>query len=286
LTLELAHQTIGDRPVNTISTGDVMKVLEPIWSATPESASRLRGRIEAVLDYAAARGWRDGDNPARWRGHLAKLLPSKRKLAKVQHLSALPWQEIGAFMSALRHETNTAARALEFAILTAARSGEATGARWREIDMRGAVWTVPAERMKAGNEHRTPLSAAALDVLRQVARAESAPDAPVFEGGRAGRHLTGMSMVMLLRRMQRGDLTVHGFRSTFRDWAAESTDYPREVAEAALAHTNADKVEAAYRRSDLFEKRRKLMEEWAAYCCSDASSAEAAPVSREVAAPS
>ena len=263
-----AFPVVGDLPVADVETAHVLSVLEPVWQAKPETASRLRQRMEAVLDYAKVRGWRTGDNPARWRGHLDHLLPSRGKLAPVEHHAALPWTEIGDFLSKLREQSGIAARALEFVILTAARSGEALGITWNEIDMRAGVWTVPPARMKAAREHRVPLSDAALAVLRSMAelRMSDDPAAYVFPGARKGKPLSIMAMAMVLRRMKRGDLTVHGFRSTFRDWAAEATGYAREVAEAALAHTLANKVEAAYRRGDLFEKRRRLMNEWATFC--------------------
>lgn len=266
---------IGDLPVAEVGTGHIVAALESIWTTKPETATRVRGRIEAVLDYAKALGWRTGENPARWRGHLANLLPARKKIAAVEHHAALPWQQIGAFMVELRERDGSAALALEFAVLTAARTGEALGARWGEIDMAEAVWTVPAERMKMKKEHRVPLSGAALDVLRQAAelRTSAAPTAPVFPGQRPGQPLSNMALMMLMRRMGRGDLTVHGFRSAFRDWAAERTSYPNEVAEAALAHVVADKVEAAYRRGDLFEKRRRLMADWAAFCARQAPEA-------------
>jgi integrase len=246
-----------------------MQVLEPIWRQKTETASRLRGRIESVLDYATARGWRAGENPARWRGHLDNLLPARGKIAKVEHHAALPWKEVSAFMTELAHQGGVAALALRFTILTAARTGEAIGATWKELDLTGAVWTVPAGRMKASREHRVPLSDAALAVLREAAqlRFDGSVDAPVFPGAKARKPLSNMAMLALLRRMGRGrDLTAHGFRSTFRDWCAEATSYPREVAEAALAHTLGDKVEAAYRRGDLMEKRRRLMAHWAEFC--------------------
>ena len=263
-----AFPAFGDQPVAAVDTGDVMKALGPIWRAKPETAGRLRGRIEAVLDYATAREWRRGENPARWRGHLSKLLPARGKIARVQHHAALPWKEAGAFMAALRAEQGVAARALEFVVLTAARTGEALGARWAELDMDGRVWTVPAGRMKAQKEHRVPLSDPAMALLMRMAefRPADANDDYVFPGQRKGKPLSDMALTMLLRRMGRADLTVHGFRSTFRDWCAEATSHPREVAEAALAHTVKDKVEAAYRRSDLFEKRARLMDEWADWC--------------------
>lgn len=259
---------LGKLPVAQVDVGAVMRVVEPLWREKTETASRLRGRIESVLDYATTRGWRSGENPARWRGHLDNLLPARSKVAKVEHHAALPWREIGSFMAALAEEDGVSALALRFAILTAARTGEVIGARWSEIDLGDAVWTVPAGRMKASREHRVPLSDGAVDVLRQVAklRTDTRMDGFVFPGGNSGRPLSSMALLMLLRRMERSDLTAHGFRSTFRDWCAEATNYPREVAEAALAHTLGDKVEAAYRRGDLLEKRAKLMREWAQYC--------------------
>jgi len=268
-----ADPVLGKLPVALVGVGEVMRVLEPLWRAKTETASRLRGRIESVLDYAAARGWRTGENPARWRGHLDNLLPARSKVAKVEHHSALPWREVGAFTTVLAQEEGMSALALRFAILTAARTGEVIGARWSEIDMHAATWTVPAERMKAGREHRVPLSDGALDVLREVAKLATGPDprAFVFPGGKVGKPLSSMALLMLLRRMERGDLTAHGFRSTFRDWCAEATNYPREVAEAALAHTLRDKTEAAYQGGDLMEKRRRLMAEWATFCARPAA---------------
>jgi integrase len=266
-TLDLACVSIGSKRVAAITTDDVMLVLEPMWMQRTETAARLRGRIEAVLDYARVRGWRSGDNPARWRGHLAKLLAAPSKLAKTSHFPALPWEEIGAFMTELRDQDGIAARALEFTILTAARTGEVIGATWAEIDMQAAVWTVPPGRMKAGKEHRVPLSDAALPVLRAMAPLRNdGAGGWVFPGGKANEHLSDMGMIMLLRRMGRADLSVHGFRSTFRDWSAEATNHPREIAEKALAHTLRDETERAYQRGDLLEKRRRLMADWAEYC--------------------
>ena len=260
--------TLGHKPVAAIGTGDVMTVLEPIWKVFPETASRIRGRMEAVLDYAKSREWRSGENPARWRGHIANMLPRRDKARSVQHHPALPWKEIGPFMAELRREPGVAALALEFTILTAARTGEAIGATWAEIDIDKGVWTVPGTRMKAGREHRVPLAPAAVAALRRAkeVRTDKAQTTFVFPGSRPGKPLSNMAMSMLLRRMKRADLTVHGFRSTFRDWTAEATGVAREVAEAALAHTIGNAVEAAYRRGDLFEKRRRLMEDWAAFC--------------------
>ena len=262
-----AYPTIGDRPVDGISTEDVLECLQPIWTKKPETASRVRGRIEAIIDYAMARGWRSAPNPARWRGHLANLLPRRSKVSRVTHHAALPWQHMADFMAALRKQGGTAARALEFCILTATRTGETIGARWSEIDVDAAVWTVPGERMKAAKEHRVPLSDAALAVLAAMSPLRPREgDGFVFPGAAESRPLSSMAMLMLLRRMKRADLTVHGFRSAFRDWAEEATSTPHAVAEAALAHTIGDKVEAAYRRGDLFAKRAKLMADWAAFC--------------------
>jgi integrase len=246
--------------VQAIDLALVMKALEPIWTIKSETASRLRGRIEAVLDWAKVRGYRSGENPARWRGHLDKLLPARAKIQKVEHHPALPYREIGTFMEKLRGQDGIAARALEVLILTAARTGEIIGGQWDEIDLQEEVWVIPEARMKAGREHRVPLSGAALAVLEQMDAIREGDF--VFPGGKKGKPLSNMAMLALLKRMGRDDLTVHGFRSTFRDWAAERTDFPREVVEMALAHTIENKVEAAYRRGDLFQKRRKLMEAW------------------------
>lgn len=271
-----AAPILAKLPVTQVDVGHVMRVIEPLWRDKTETASRLRGRIEAVLDYATARGWRTGENPARWRGHLDNLLPARSKVAKVEHHSALPWREIGEFMASLAEEQGVSALALRFAILTAARTGEVIGARWTEIDMQSAVWTIPAHRMKAAREHRVPLSDGALVVLRDAAMLMTRHEqqAFVFPGGRTGKPLSSMALLMLLRRLQRADLTAHGFRSTFRDWCAEATNYPREAAEAALAHTLRDKTEAAYQRGDLMEKRRRLMQEWSTFCSKPATTGE------------
>jgi integrase len=263
-----AHPHFGDISVGAVGTEHVLTALEPIWRTKPETASRVRGRIESVIDYATARDWRTGENPARWRGHLANLLSARSKIAPVEHHAALAWQEIGAFLPTLRLQAGVAAKALEFAILTAGRSGEVLGARWGEIGLVANVWTVPPSRMKAGREHRVPLSAPTKAVLAEMKklRKTDSPEAFVFPGSQDGRPLSIMAMTMVLRRMNRKDVTVHGFRSAFRDWAAERTNYAQHVVEMALAHTVSDKVEAAYRRGDLFEKRRRLMTEWAKYC--------------------
>lgn len=258
------YPIVGDMPVAQVETSQILEILEPIWLNKPETASRVRGRIETVLDSAKARGYREGENPARWRGHLAQILPARKKLSRGHH-KALPFSEIPSFLEQLRSRQAVGALALEFTILTAARTSEVLYATWSEIDIENAVWTIPAERMKAGNEHRVPLSARALEILEQV---QLLGGTSVFPGGDR-RFLSGMAMAMLLRRMGT-DVTVHGFRSTFRDWAAECTVYHYDVAEMALAHSIGNKVERAYRRSDLFEKRRCLMNDWADYCVSAA----------------
>lgn len=259
-----AYPVFGALPVASIDTPLVMKCLEPIWATKAETASRLRGRIENVLDWATVRGFRQGENPARWKGHLDKLLPARSKVAKVVHHAALPYSELGAFMTELRAQDGTAARGLEFLILTATRTNETQSATWDEFDRAAGIWTIPAERMKATKEHRVPLSARALEILAAMHEAKQGDY--VFPGARENRPLSNMAFLMILRRIGRQNLTAHGFRSTFRDWAAEMTAYPHEVAEMALAHAVGDKVEAAYRRGDLFEKRRRIMEDWAAYC--------------------
>ncbi len=256
-----ATQAINDLPVSAIDTGLVLKILEPIWTKTPESASRIRGRIEAVLDWAKVRGYRDGENPARWRDHLKQALPARSRLSRGHH-DAVPYAEMPPFMGELRVKGCLSARALEFTILTAARTGEVIGARWPEIDLDGKLWTIPAERMKAGREHRIPLSDRANDILMTLPREGDF----VFLGARAGKPLSNMAMLELVRGMRGTGATVHGFRSTFRDWAAEQTSYPNELCEVALAHAVSDKTEAAYRRGDMMEKRRRLMADWATYC--------------------
>ncbi len=256
-----ANPIIGNLPVQDVDTALVLKVLEPIWNEKNETATRLRSRIEQILDYAAVRGYRTGDNPARWRGHLAKLLPAIQKRLRVKHHPALPYGEIAPFMEALRKQEGTAARALEFTILSACRTSEVLNARPEEFDLKAGIWIVPKERMKAGREHRVPLSPRAIEIVKSQPAGEY-----LFQGLKEGTPLSNTSMLMLLRRMNRKGLTVHGFRSSFRDWCAEQTNYPREVAEMALAHVIVNQAEAAYRRGDLFEKRRRLMVEWAKYC--------------------
>jgi integrase len=274
------YPVFGDPPVQAVDTGLVMKAIEPIWNEKPETASRVRGRIESVLDWAAARGYRRGENPARWRGHLDQLLPapSKAKRAKrratgrSEHHPAMPYDEIAAFMKELAGRHGNAARALEFTILTAKRTEEVIGARHREFNLTEAVWTIPAGRMKGEREHRVSLSAAAVAVLAQMeVDRQRRPDVFVFPGAKSGHGLSNMAMLKLLQKgMNRPDYTVHGFRSTFRDWGAECTSFPNEVLEMALAHVVDDKVEAAYRRGDLFAKRRQLADAWARYCAESA----------------
>lgn len=258
---------IGQVQVSKIETADVISTLTPIWSDKPETANRVRQRIEAVIDYASALGVRKGDNPARWRGHLDHLLPKPKKVRAVKHHAALPHADIADFMAELSTRTGIAAQALGFTILTAARSGETRGMTWGEVDLETAMWTIPAQRMKAAKEHRVPLSKAAIALLGPRRN----PNALVFESeAKPGKPISDMSMTAVLRRMKRDNITVHGFRSTFRDWAGETTGFPREVIEAALAHGIKDKAEAAYARSDLFDKRRLLMEAWETVSTSNA----------------
>jgi integrase len=275
----------GDVPVQAVDVSHVMRVLDPIWAEKTETASRVRGRVESVLDWATARGHRKGENPARWKGHLENLLPKRTKVAKVEHHAALPYDQIAGFMEALEAQGGIAAQCLAFVVLTAARTSEAIGARWSEIDMTEKVWTVPASRIKGGKEHRVPLSPRAVSILEAMnkLRPDPAKDGFVFPGLKAGKPLSNMAMLALLKRMGRADLTAHGFRSSFRDWAAEQTNFSREVAEMALAHTVSDKVEAAYRRGDLFQKRRLLMDAWANYCSTPRKAGEVVAINRRVA---
>jgi integrase len=274
-----AYHVIDALPVQAIDTGLVLRVLEPIWTAKPETAGRVRGRIERVLDGAKARGYRVGENPARWKGHLDQLLPARSKVRKVRHHPALPYAELPDFMVALRGQEGVSARALEFTILTAARTGETIGAKWSELDLADKIWTIPAERMKAGKEHRVPLCARALAILEELKKVGGKF---VFPGAKAGKPLSNMAMLELVRGMnerreamgkpkwmdprQGKEIVPHGFRSTFKDWASDRTSFPRDMVEIALAHTLDDKTEAAYRRSDMFEKRRRLMGAWAELC--------------------
>jgi integrase len=261
--IEVQAAPIRSRPVREIDTHDVLRVLKPIWTETPETANRLRGRIERVLDAAKAKGFREGANPARWKGHLSELLAKRNKLSRGHH-AALPYGEAPAFVQKLRDRESVSARALEFSILTAGRTGETIGARFSEFDLDKALWVIPGNRMKAGVEHRVPLTERAVEIVRDLVTTESTPDSYVFPGAKRGQPLSSMAMLECLRGVREG-VTVHGFRSTFRDWAGDCTAFPRDLAEQALAHTIKDKAEAAYRRSDALEKRRKLMVAWEKY---------------------
>ena len=257
-----AFPVCGNMVSPDIDTATVLRILEPIWLDKTETASRLRGRIEAVLDYAAAKGLREGPNPARWKGNLALTLPAKRKVSPVEHFPAIPVQDMPKFFKSLQEREGTAARALEFLTLTATRSGEVRGAQWAEIDLAKKIWTVPAQRMKAKREHRVPLSAQAIKLLKSLPSKEAG--GVLFPGRKLMATLSDMSLTVVMRRMQ-VPAVPHGLRSSFRDWVGEETSYPSEVAEMALAHTVGNAVEAAYRRGDLFEKRRLMMQEWAKF---------------------
>jgi integrase len=259
-----AYPVFGDLPVSSVDDALILKVLMPIWESKTSTAARLRGRIEQVLDWATFGKFRHGENPARWKGHLDNSLAKPSKVSKVKHFAALPYAEIGPFMAELRKREGLGARGLEFAILTAARSGEVRGATWDEIDLTNRLWIIPAARIKGQKEHRVPLADAAVELLQALPRV--AGEALVFPSSKAGRPLSDMTLTAVLKRMDRGDLTAHGFRSTFRDWAAESTNYPSDMAEMALAHAIGDKVEAAYRRGDMLKKRFRMMNEWAKFC--------------------
>ena len=261
--LEVKAKTIRDRPVADIETADILKVLQPIWQETPETASRVRNRLENVLDYAKARHWRDGENPARWKGHLAAILPARQKHTK-KHLPAMPYQQVPAFIERLQALPGLSSCAMELLILTASRTSEVLNAQWSEFDLGGALWTVPAERMKARTEHRVPLVPRVIEILQPLY--DDRYTDFVFPGRKHGKPLSNMALEMLLRRMKVEGVTVHGFRSSFRDWCGDETAFPREIAEAALAHVVGSQVELSYRRSDALEKRRRLMEAWADYC--------------------
>jgi integrase len=258
-----AYPAIGDLPVQAIDTGHVLTVLEPIWRTIPETAGRVRGRIESVLDWARVRGMRTGENPARWRGHLSHLLPARSKVRKVKHFAALPYKDVPAFMERLRTQEGVGALALEWTILTVARTGMTIGATWPEIDLEAGLWTIPGNRMKGEKEHRVPLCARAVEIARRLHELRTSDY--VFPGGKRGRPLSNMAMSAVLDRMG-VPVTVHGYRSTFRDWTAERTSFPNHIAEMALAHAIGDDVEAAYRRGDMLEHREKLMSAWADYC--------------------
>jgi integrase len=257
-----ANPIIGKLPVAAVDTALVLKILRPIWDKKPETASRLRGRIERVLAWATVSTYRSGENPARWHGHLKEMLPSKSKVRKPVHHKALPYADTPAFMSKLRYEESVSAKALEFTILNATRTNETIGAKWSEIDLAAKVWTIPAARMKMDRPHRVPLSDRAVAILADLPRDGDY----VFPGAREGKPLSNMAMLELVRGMLGHGYTVHGFRSSFRDWCKEQTNYPREIAELALAHVVADKSEAAYSRGDALDKRRPLMRDWSAYC--------------------
>jgi integrase len=260
------YPVLGNLPVAAIDTPLVLKVIKPLWDTKTETASRVRGRIEAILGWATVHHFRSGDNPARWQGLLEHALPARSKIAKTEHHAALPYAEIAPFMAKLRRDTGAAARCLEFIVLTGARLAEATGAAWSEVE--GRTWTVPANRMKGGREHKVPLSDAAMAILEAMREVRTSDF--VFPGMRAGQPV-GARTIQDLVKLLGGEITVHGFRSSFRDWAAERTNFPREVAEMALAHAIPSAVEAAYRRGDLFEKRRRLMAAWADFCTKPAA---------------
>jgi integrase len=260
------YPKIGALPIQEITTALVMRVLEPVWNEKPVTASRVRGRIESVIGAAKARGEYVGENPATWKGHLDKLLPAPRKVRKVENHAALPYAELPAFMLNLRGHEGIAAAAMEFLILSACRSGEVCGARWSEIDLKKSLWTIPANRMKAGREHLVPLSPAAIALLERMAKLRTGKF--VFFGQSSGRPLSGMALLLLLRRMN-VNVTSHGFRATFRTWAGDETNFQREVIEKALAHLVGDETERSYDRGDLFKKRGKLMDAWATFATSD-----------------
>lgn len=289
MTLTTYAAPLRDIPVDQVTTEDVLDALKPIWLRIPETARRTRSRIEHVLDAAKAKGQRSGENPARWKGHLQRLLPKSQMLSRGHH-AAMPWAEAPGFLAEVRQRDATAARALEFTVLTVVRTSEALGALWGEIDREAKVWTIPAVRMKGpkgvAREHRVPLAPRVVEILDEqweVRKRRRPPSDPsqdfVFPGARAGRPLSNMAMDMLLRRMERDEYTVHGFRSTFRDWAGDATNFPRELVEAALAHLVGNKVEQAYRRGDALVKRQKLMEAWASYC-GRAAGGNVVPLSR------
>ncbi|HQT86612.1 MAG: integrase [Acidiphilium sp. 37-64-53] len=261
-----AFPIIGAKPVQAVTTDDILAILKPLWQARPETATRLRGRVESVLDYAKSRGWRAGENPAAWRGHLDNLLPARSKVSAVVHHAAVAWRDLPGLYERIAAGGGISSRCLAFTILTAARSGEARGCRWDEIDLDARAWTIPGSRMKAGKPHRVPLSDAAVAILSAMQPLQRGADGLVFPGGVVGKPMSDVALNKALAAAGGEAVTVHGMRSTFRDWAAEATGTPREIAEAALAHTNRDKVEAAYLRGDHFDRRRVLMDAWAAHC--------------------
>ncbi|WP_405234190.1 tyrosine-type recombinase/integrase [Lentisalinibacter salinarum] len=272
-----AYPKIGQSLVKDIDTEAILAILQPIWAEKTETASRVRGRIENILDWARVRGFRVGENPARWRGHLDKLLPKRSKVSPVTHHPALPYSELPAFMEELRKKDAISARALEFLILTAARTGEVIHATWEEFDLEAGIWTIPGERMKGSRPHRVALSKQAKAIVEKLK--ERRESKFLFPGARPNRPISSMTMLKLLRTLGHGGITVHGFRSTFRDWCAEQTAFPREIAEAALAHVLSDKTEAAYQRGDMFGRRKKLMDAWSGFCYSEKDGARVATLS-------
>jgi len=270
------YPIIGGLSVAQIETGHILKILEPIWSTKTETASRVRGRIENILNWATSRHYRQGENPARWKGHLENLLHAKVRIASERHQPAMPYQELPRFIDELRTQVGISARALEFTILTAARTGEAINATWEEFDLKSALWTIPGERMKAGRSHSVPLSRRVIEILEALPRETGSNF--VFPGMRRASQLSNMAMLQLLRGMRGNTSTVHGFRSSFRDWAGDETNFQREVVEAALAHTIRDQSEAAYRHGTALEKRRRLMEAWAGYCGRAAHAGSVTPI--------
>ena len=273
-----ASPVIGDLPVSLIDTALVLRVLRPIWNEKTETASRLRGRMERVLDWAKVQGYRSGENPAVWRGHLDKLLPAPNKVTEVEHHPALPWKEIGPFMAKLRKAPGLAALMVELIILTACRTSEALRSKWSEFDEKERIWNIPAARMKSKKPHSVPLSDEVLGLLKRIQAEAGDSDEGYLFPGQKGSHLSNMAGLAVLKRMGRDDLTVHGFRSTFRDWSAEATDYPNHVAEMALAHVIDNKSEAAYRRGELMAKRRALMHDWSVFCNTVPSGGAVVPI--------
>jgi integrase len=274
-----AYPVIGRKRPADVTLDDVLRILSPVWSTKTETATRLRQRLEAVLDFCAVHGWRTDDNPARWRGKLDKVLPSPQKLKKRKHFAAVPYPEVPAVMDALRHAPGIAALCLRFIILTGSRSSESRGARWDEIDLERATWSIPGDRMKAGKPHRVPLSDEALAVLKQAAAMRMVNSPFVFPGPNTGRALWDVSVSAALHAI-RPDATVHGFRASFKTWASETARYPARVVETALAHVNPNKTEAAYERTDVFELRRSLMADWGRHCCPPKDGAEVVPMRR------
>lgn len=272
-----AYPVFGKTMVSAIDTALVLKVIQPIWNEKPETASRIRQRIERILDWSKVRGFRSGENPARWKGHLDQLLPMTSKIRRVRHHPAMPHAELPEFMQELREQEFISARALEFTILNASRTGEAIGAQWSEFNFATKIWTIPGERMKAGREHRVPLCDRSLEILAALPRESEF----VFPGAKPKQPLSNMAMAELLKGMKH-EFTVHGFRSTFRDWADERTNYPREIIEASLAHVNKNKTEAAYKRGDSLEKRRRLMREWENFCAMPVQKSEPIVQMRQV----